>query len=164
MAGLLFEQINRLAVKINDLERQLRKHAREDEEARRLMTVPGIRHITAMALQVFAPPMETFRRGRDFAAWVGLVRRQHTTGGKSRLGKILKMSQHDLRLLLITGAMAEIRWAIRRGLPEGSRLARMLARKPRELVAVALANKMARIVWALMTTKETYRDPVTAFA
>ena len=108
--------------------------------------------------------METFRRGRDFAAWVGLVRRQHTTGGKSRLGKISKMSRHDLRLLLITGAMAEIRWAIRRGLPEGSRLARMLARKPRELVAVALANKMARIVWALMTTKETYRDPVTAAA
>ena len=164
MAGLLFERINGLTMKINDLERQLRKHAREDEEARRLMTVPGIGHITAMALRAFAPPMETFRRGRDFAAWGGLVPRQYTTGGKSRLGKISKMSQHDLRLLLITGAMAEIRWAIRRGVPEGSRLARMLARKPRELVAVALANKMARIVWALMTTKETYRDPVTAFA
>ena len=118
MAGLLFEQINGLTVKINDLERQLRKHAREDEEARRLMTVPGIGHITAMALRAFAPPMETFRRGRDFAAWVGLVPRQHTTGGKSRLGKIWKMSQHDLRLLLITGVMAEIRWAVRRGVPE----------------------------------------------
>ena len=82
------------------------------------MTVPGIGHITAMALRAFAPPMETFRRGRDFAAWVGLVPRQHTTGGKSRLGKILKMSQHDLRLLLITGVMAEIRWAVRRGVPE----------------------------------------------
>ena len=164
MAGLLLEQINGLTVKINDLERQLRKHARQDEEARRLMTVPGIGHITAMALQAFAPPMETFRRGRDFAAWVGLVPRQHTTGGKPRLGKISKMGQRDLRRLLVTGAMAEIRWAIRRGMSEGSWLARMLARKPRKLVAVALANKMARIVWALMTKKETYRDPVTAAA
>ena len=73
MAGLLFERINGLTVKINDLERQLRKHAREDEEARRLMTVPGIGHITAMALRAFAPPMETFRCSRDFAAWGGLV-------------------------------------------------------------------------------------------
>ena len=164
MAGLLFEQINGLTVKINDLERQLRKHAREDEEARRLMTVPGIGHITAMALQAFAPPMENFRHGRDFAAWVGLVPRQHTTGGKPRLGKISKMGQRDLRRLLITGAMAEIRWAIRRGIAEGSWLARMLARKPRMLVAVALANKMARIVWALMTKKETYRKLETAAA
>ena len=164
MAGLLFEQINGLTMKINDLERQLRKHAREHEEARRLMTVPGIGHITAMALQAFAPPMESFRRGRDFAAWVGLVPRQHTTGGKPRLGKISKMGQRDLRRLLITGAMAEIRWAIRRGMPESSWLARMLARKPRKLVAVALANKMARIVWALMTKKETYRNLETATA
>ena len=164
MAGLLFEQINGLTMKINDLERQLRKHAREDAEARRLMTVPGIGHITAMALQAFAPPMESFRRGRDFAAWVGLVPRQHTTGGKPRLGKISKMGQRDLRRLLITGAMAEIRWAIRRGMPESSWLARMLARKPRKLVAVALANKMARIVWALMTKKETYRNLETATA
>ena len=164
MAGLLFEQVNGLTVKINDLERQLRKHAREDEEAKRLMTVPGIGPITAMALQAFAPPMESFRRGRDFAAWVGLVPRQHTTGGKRRLGKISKMGQRDLRRLLITGAMAEIRWAIRRGMQEGSWLARMLARKPRKLVAVALANKMARIVWALMTKKETYRNPEAAAA
>ena len=162
MAGLLFEQINGLTMKINDLERQLRKHAREDEEARRLMTVPGIGHITAMALQAFAPPMESFRRGRDFAAWVGLVPRQHTTGGKPRLGKISKMGQRDLRRLLIIGAMTVVSSAIRRGTTNDPWLARMLARKPRKLVAVALANRMARIVWALMTKKESYRAPAVA--
>ena len=79
------------------------------------VTVPGIGPITAMAIQAFAPPMESFQRGRDFSAWLGLVPRQHTTGGKPRLGKISKMGQRDLRRLLITGAMAVVRWATRRG-------------------------------------------------
>ena len=123
------------------------------------VTVPGIGPITAMAIQAFAPPMESFQRGRDFSAWLGLVPRQHTTGGKPRLGKISKMGQRDLRRLLITGAMAVVRWATRRGRTDHPRLARMLARKPRMLVAVALANRMARIVWALMTKREIYRAP-----
>ena len=72
------------------------------------MTIPGIGPITAMALQAFAPPMESFRRGRDFSAWLGLVPRQHTTGGKPRLGRISKMGQRDLRRLLIIGAMAVV--------------------------------------------------------
>ena len=129
---------------------------RQDEEAARLMTIPGIGPIGAMALQAFAPPMESFRRGRDFSAWLGLVPRQHTTGGKPRLGRISKMGQRDLRRLLITGAMAVISWAVRRGETSDPWLARMLARKPRMLVAVALANRMARIVWALTTKKENY--------
>ena len=126
------------------------------------MSVPGIGPITAMAMQAFAPPMEGFRRGRDFAAWLGLVPRQHSTGGKPRLGKISKMGQRDLRRLLITGAMAVVRWAVRRGRTNDPWLARMLARKPCMLVAVALANRMARIVWALMTKKESYRAPAVA--
>ena len=128
----------------------------------RLMTIPGIGPICAMALQAFAPPMESFRRGRDFSAWLGLVPRQHTTGGKPRLGKISRMGQRDLRRLLITGAMTVVRHAIRRGETADPWLARMLARKPRMLVAVALANRMARIVWALETRKETYRLPAAA--
>ena len=164
LGGLLLGQITDLDEKIGGLDKDLRACTRQDEEASRLMTIPGVGPITAMALQAFAPAMQSFRRGRDFAAWVGLVPRQHTTGGKPRLGKISKMGQRDLRRLLITGAMAEIRWAIRRGMPEDSWLARMLARKPRKLVAVALANKMERIVWALMTKKETYRHPGTATA
>ena len=93
--------------------------------------------------------MEGFRHGRDFSAWLGLVPRQHTTGGKPNLGKISKMGQRGLRRLLITAAMNVVRWAVRRGVTTDPWLAGMLARKPRMLVAVALANRMARIVWAL---------------
>lgn len=106
-----------------------------------------------------APPAETFSKGRDFAAWLGLTPRQHSSGGKERLGRISKMGQRDLRRLLIIGAMAVVRWASRNGAPEGSWLARMMAKKPRMLVAVALANKTARIVWALMAKGGVYRDP-----
>ncbi len=132
--------------KIDGLEKELRACARQDEDAARLMTIPGIGPISAMARQAFAPPMESFRRGRDFSAWLGLVPRQHTTGGKPRLGRISKMGQRDLRRLLIIGAMAVVSSAVRRGETNDPWLARMLARKPRMLVAVALANKMARIV------------------
>ena len=162
LGGLLLVQIAEFDAKIDGLEKERRGCAREDEEAVRLMTIPGIGPIGAMALQAFAPPMETFRRGRDFAAWLGLVPRQYTTGGKPRLGKISKMGQCNLRRLLITGAMAVVRWAVRRGTTNDPWLARMLARKPRMLVAVALANRIARIIWALMTKKEIYRAPVAA--
>ena len=162
LAGLLLEQIAGLDAKIAGLEREVHVRARQDEEARCLMSVPGIGPISAMAIQAFAPPMESFRRGRDFSAWLGLVPRQHTTGGKPKLGKISKMGQRDLRRLLITGAMTVVRWAVRRGVTTDPWLAGMLARKPRMLVAVALANRMARIVWALLTEKESYRAPATA--
>jgi transposase len=109
-----------------------------------------------------APPAAGFAKGRDFAAWMGLTPRQHSTGGKQRLGKTSKMGQRDLRRLLIVGAMATVRWAVRKGAPEGSWLARMLAKKPRMLVAVALANKMARIAWALMDKGGVYRAPLPA--
>ena len=157
LGGLLLEQIADFNAKIEGLEKKIHTSARQDEDASRLMSVPGIGPITAMAIQAFAPPMEGFRRGRDFAAWLGLVPRQHSTGGKPRLGKIAKMGQRDLRRLLITGAMTVVRWAVRRGRTNDPWLAGMLARKPRMLVAVALANRMARIVWALMTKKESYR-------
>ena len=162
LGGLLLERIDDLSAKIDDLERQLRKQARRDQNARRLMTVPGIGPVTAMAIQAFAPPMESFRCGRDFAAWLGLVPRQHSTGGKPRLGRISKMGQRDLRRLLITGAMAVVRAACRRGETKDPWLAQMLARKPRMLVAVALANRMSRIAWALMTNNEDYRAPAAA--
>ncbi len=164
MAGLLIERIGRLSEKIRDLEKRIRTDAGQDEEAKRLMSIPGDGPITAMAIQAFAPPMEGFGRGRDFSAWLGLVPRQHSTGGRHCLGRVSKMGQRDLRRLLFVGAMAEIRWSVRRGVPEGSWLARMLARKPRRLVAIAMANRMARIAWALMTKKESCRDPVTAAA
>ena len=87
LGGLLLEQIAGLDAKIAGLEKELRARARQDEEVVRLMTIPGVGPICATAIQAFAPPMESFRRGRDFAAWLGLVPRQHTTGGKPRLGR-----------------------------------------------------------------------------
>ena len=124
--------------------------------------MPGVGPITALAIETFAPPMEVFKRGRDFAAWLGLVPRQHSTGGKQVLGKVSKMGQRDIRRLLIIGAMSVVRWAMRRGAPEGSWLQRMLARKPKKLAAIALANKMARSVWAMLTKGEDFRVPVVA--
>ena len=157
LGWLLLGRIDELDEKIDGLDRKLRASAREVEETARLMTIPGIGPITALALQAFAPPMESFRRGRDFSAWLGLVPRQHTTGGKPRLGRTSKMGQRDLRRLLITGAMAVVQNAIRRGEITDPWLARMVARKPKMLVAVALANRTARMVWALTTRKEIYR-------
>ena len=162
LGALLLARIADLDARIAGLEKEIRVHARRDEEAARLMTIPGIGPICAMAIQAFAPPMESFRRGRDFAAWLGLVPRQHSTGGRPRLGRISKMGQRDLRRLLITGAMAVVRWASRRGETKDPWLDRMLTRKPRKLVAVALANRMARIAWALMTSNEDYRARAAA--
>ena len=162
LGRLLLERIDELDEKIYGLDNKLRACAREDEETARLMTIPGVGPITALAIQAFAPPMESFRRGRDFSAWLGLVPRQHTTGGKPRLGRISKMGQRDLRRLLITGAMAVIRHAIRRGETTDPWLARMLAHKPKMLVAVALANRTARIMWAVTTQKEIYRARAAA--
>ena len=157
LGALLLGQVAELDEKIAGLEQALRERAREDEQTVRLMRVPGIGPLTAMAVQAFAPPMESFRRGRDISAWLGLVPRQHSTGGKPRLGKISKMGQRDLRRLLVVGAMTRVNWAVRRGATKDPWLVRMLARKPRMLVAVALANRMARIAWALMTKNEHYR-------
>ena len=117
---------------------------------------------TALAVEAFAPDMASFKCGRDFAAWLGLVPRQHSSGGKERLGRISKAGQTDIRRLLIIGAMSRLNWLGRRSIPEGSWLARMLTTKPRMLVAIALANKMARAIWAMLTRKEDYRDPAQA--
>jgi transposase len=159
LASMMLDQIKGLQERIDILEKEIRTRSKRDDVASRLMTVPGIGPICATAMEAFAPPAATFSRGRDFAAWVGLTPRQHSSGGKERLGKTSKMGQRDLRRLLITGAMAVVRWAVRKGAPEGSWLARMLLRKPRMLVAVALANKMARIAWALMAKGGIYRNP-----
>ena len=158
------DQITRCSGKIAEMETTLRAEAAQGEATARLQTMPGIGPITAMAIEAFAPPMASFRRGRDFSAWLGLVPRQKSTGGKQILGKTSKMGQRDIRRLLIIGAMAVVRWATRNGALEGSWLARMLARKPRMVVAIALANKMARSAWAMLVKQENYRDPVAAAA
>lgn len=141
------------------LDREITKRASEDAAARKLMSIPGIGPITATAISALAPPTGTFRRGRDFAAWVGLTPLQRSTGGKQKLGATSKMGERTIRRLLIIGASAVVCQAARRGAPAGSWLARMLATKPRMLVSVALANKMARIAWAILAKGEFYRAP-----
>ena len=163
LARLYLDQIDGLSEKVAELEKAIACEARRDATTRRLQTMPGVGPITAMAIETFAPPMEVFRRGRDFAAWLGLVPVQHSTGGKQVLGKTSKMGvARDIRRLLITGAMVIVRWACRKGVQEGTWLHRMLGRKPRILVAIALANKMARSIWAMLTKGEDYRGPVAA--
>jgi len=162
LCKLLLRHIAILNEQIATLDRRIRDRAREDERARRLMTIPGVGPICATALEALAPPSETFAKGRDFAAWLGLTPRQNSSGGKARLGRISRMGQRDLRRLLIVGAMAVVRSAARRGAPAGSWLARMMARKPRMLVAIALANKIARVAWALMTKGGVYQISAAA--
>lgn len=161
-ARLLLAHIAMLTNEIERLEDRIRNQARQDAVAKRLMTIPGVGPITALALAALSPDPATFRSGRDFAAWAGLTPKQHSSGGKERIGRTSKMGQRDLRRLLIIGAASVVRWAIRRGPKQGGWLGQMLARKPRMLVTVALANKMARIAWALMAHGGTYRDPAMA--
>ena len=158
----ILEQIDNLSGHLDGLNNQVNELGKEGQTARLLQTMPGVGPITALAVEAFAPPMESFRRGRDFAAWLGLVPRQNSSGGKARLGRISKAGQHDIRRLLIIGAMAAMVGACRRGIPEDTWLGKMMLRKPRILVAIALANKMARRIWAMLTKNESYRDPAMA--
>ena len=160
---MLVEALRHLQDQTAALDAEIAARAKTDEVARRLMTVPGIGPLIATAIEALAPPAETFRSGRDFAAWVGLTPVQRSTGGKERLGRTSRMGERTLRRLLIIASSAVVRWAKRKGVAADSWLGRMLARKPPMLVIVALANKNARIAWALLTKGGIYRAPaVTA--
>lgn len=157
MGAVYLEQIARLTDVIERLANELEDASKTDCELRRLCTIPGIGPVTAGAVAAFAPDLDTFDSGRNFAAWLGLVPRQRSTGGKARLGSISKMGQTDIRRLLIVGAMSVIRWVVRKGGSSNRWLAALVARKPRMVAAVALANKMARMIWAMSTKQENYR-------
>jgi len=160
---VLVAALAQLEAEIGKLDTEIARRAKENELARRLMTVPGIGPLIATAIETLAPPPETFRKARDFAAWLGLTPRQHSTGGKQRLGATTKMGERSLRRLLIIGANSVI---IKRhthaAAQPGTWLGGMLSRKPPMLVRVALANKMARIVWALMARGGVYQSPTPA--
>jgi len=158
----LVSALRHVSGRIEVLDREIAARAKRDDTARRLMTIPGIGPMIATALEALAPTAESFACGRDFAAWIGLTPLQRSTGGKERLGRISKMGERTLRRLLVSGASGVVRWARRKGPPEGSWLARMLQREPPMVVIVALANKMARIAWALMAKGGVYRAPVAA--
>jgi transposase len=162
MFARMGEHIADLNAKIDELDRDLREAHKANPISQRLAAVPGVGPITAvtMALTINAAHFET---GRHFAAWLGLTPQEYSTGGKQRLGRISKAGNERLRQLLVLGAMAVIRGA-RPGSPSASAwLLQLLERRPRKVAAVALANKIARILWAMMARGEEYRrSPVAA--
>lgn len=160
----LLAQISEKTARITERTVKLKTLAADSDRSRRLQTMPGVGPLTAVAVEAFGPDMAQFKTGRDFAAWLGLVPKQHSSGGKERLGRMTKAGQADIRRLLIIGAMSRLNWLGQRSIIEGSWLSRMLARKPKMLVAIALANKMARQMWAMMMKNEDYRNPALATA
>ena len=156
---IIADSLRVLQSQIALLDREIAARAKADPVAQRLMTVPGVGPVISTALVALAPAANTFRRGRDFAAWLGLVPRQHSSGGKERLGRTTKMGERSLRRLLILGASSATKVAARDPDKAGAWLAGMRARMPRMLVTVAPANKMARIVWALVAHGGSFRAP-----
>ena len=156
----LARQFLSLHEEIYGAEKQLHAWHRSNEVSQRLETIPGIGPITASALAASITDPEVFKNGRELAAWVGLVPRQNSTGGKQRLGKISKQGDQYLRWLLVAGAMSVILHEKRRGTSSLPWLGDIIARKPTKVAAVALANKTARIVWALLRHGGTYQKPV----
>lgn len=144
-------------------DRRIRASARETEVGRRLMEIPGVGPLLASAFVASVADPTMFRTGRDLAAWIGLVPKQNSSGGKERLGGISRAGNRYLRQMLVVGAMAVIRHAERHG-TKRAWLLQLLARRATKVAAVALANKTARMVWALMTSGERYREPEVALA
>lgn len=158
----LVAQIASCQAEIGAIEKRLLSQHRKNEDSKLLETIPGIGVLGASAIVATVPDASIFKTGRDFAAWIGIVSREDSTGGKQRLGPISKQGDRYLRRILVVGAFAVIRQA--RAHPEKYPwLTQLLARKPAKVAAVALANKTARIAWAVLTKKEVYRArPITA--
>lgn len=155
------QQVESLAGQIKRLDRQIVLLSRQDSDTRRLTTIPGVGAIIAASVKAFVPDPAGFKSGRHFAAWLGLTPRPHSSGGKERLGRISKMGNPLLRSLLVVGATSVLRHA--RNNPNAPQwIAALLARRPYRVVTVALANKMARIIWALLVKGGVYRAAATA--
>jgi transposase len=153
---LLADQLRDLRGRIETVTKRIETAQKADPLARRLATIPGLGPIASSAFAVTTPDVAAFRSARDYSAWLGLTPKPHSSGGRERLGRISKAGNRYLRRLLYLGAMAQIA-ARRRGRPGDDWLWKMLQRKPVKVVAIALANRMARVVWALIRTGESYR-------
>lgn len=154
---LLVGMIDALSEQIAKIEAEMMAWHRATAASRRLETIPGIGFITATALAATVSDASVFRSGRQFAAWLGLVPKQNSSGGKERMGGISKMGDRYVRQLLVIGATAVIRFARNKPTVLTNWVNRLLDKKPARLVSVALANKMARIAWAVMVREENYR-------
>lgn len=157
------EQLLLVKKQILEMDRRITACHRSNEMSRRLAEIPGIGPLLATALVATVPDPRAFASARNFAAWIGLVPKQHSSGGKERLGGITKQGNRYLRSMLTIGALAVIRYAERHG-TRRPWIVKLLVRRPAKVAAVALANKMARMAWALMAKGERYREPVVATA
>lgn len=156
----LGQQLRRLKAQILEFDRRINGWHRSNEISRRLDQLPGVGPALATALVASVPDPKAFRSGRDFSAWIGLVPKQNSSGGKERLGNITKQGDRYLRSLFCAGALSVIRYAKIHGTKHRPWLTKLLERRPTKVAAIALANKIARMAWAMMAKGENYREPV----
>ena len=157
-------QLRRLKEQILQFDRLIMTWHRSHEASKRLDAIPGVGPVLATALVASIADPKAFRSGRNFSAWIGLVPKQYSSGGRDRLGSISKQGDRYLRSLFMAGALAVIRYAKIHGTKHRPWLAALLARRPSKVAAIALANKMARMVWAMMARGERYKEPVALAA
>ena len=157
-------QLRMLKAQILEFDRRIMAWHRSDETSKRLDQIPGVGPALATALIASVPDPRAFQSGRHFSAWIGLVPRQHSSGGKDRLGSISKQGDRYLRSLFTAGALAVIRYAKIYGTGHRPWLTALLARRPTKVAAIALANKLARMAWAIMAKGEHYKEPAALAA
>ncbi|MBY5524049.1 IS110 family transposase [Rhizobium leguminosarum] len=158
MLDEILAEIETVTVRIQRIDDQIATHAKQDEDHRRLTAIPGVGALTASAIQAHVPDPGSFKSARHFSAWLGLTPKQNSSGEKSRSGRISRMGNGELRSLLYIGAMGVLSAARRFG-TRSAWLRRLMDRRPLRVVAVALANKTARVVWALLVKGGTYHAP-----